>query len=104
MRALAKVLRDQTGNLPLLPGIFPDYPAPIVYNGPEGRELVMARWGMPSPALALKGRNADGGVTNIRDVNSPHWQCGLGISNRCQVPFTTFSENEHLPNGTKPPA
>jgi putative SOS response-associated peptidase YedK len=24
--------------------IFPDYPAPIVRNSPEGRELVMARW------------------------------------------------------------
>ena len=46
IRSLAKVLRDKTGNLPSLPGIFPDYPAPIVCNSPEARELVMARWGM----------------------------------------------------------
>jgi putative SOS response-associated peptidase YedK len=32
-----------------LPGIFPDYSAPIVRDASEGRELVMARWGMPSP-------------------------------------------------------
>ena len=57
-------MTDRTGNLPLLPGIFPDYQAPIVRNQPDGRELTMARWGMPSPAFALKGRNCDSGVTN----------------------------------------
>ena len=37
---------DRTGNLPLLPGIFPDQMAPIVRNGADGgRELVIARWG-----------------------------------------------------------
>jgi putative SOS response-associated peptidase YedK len=45
--------RDRTGNLPTLPGIFPDYPAPIVRNGDDSRELVMARWGMPSSQRAL---------------------------------------------------
>lgn len=38
---------DTTGNLPPLPGIFPDYPAHAVRNAPDGvRELAMARWGM----------------------------------------------------------
>jgi len=27
----------------------------IVRDGAEGRELVMARWGMPSPVFAFKG-------------------------------------------------
>jgi putative SOS response-associated peptidase YedK len=36
-----------------LPGVFPDYPAPIVRNAADGRELVMARWGMPSSLRAL---------------------------------------------------
>jgi putative SOS response-associated peptidase YedK len=31
--------RDCTGNLPPLPGIYPDYPAPIVRNAGDGREL-----------------------------------------------------------------
>lgn len=53
IRELAGAMRDTTGNLPMLPGIFPDYAAPIVPTGADGaRELVMARWGTPSPAFA----------------------------------------------------
>lgn len=63
----------------------------------------MARWGMPSPTFALKGRNSDPGVTNIRNTASPHWRRWLGPEHRCVVPFTSFSENEHLRGGTKPP-
>jgi putative SOS response-associated peptidase YedK len=81
----------------------PDYFAPIVRNGAEGRELVMARWGMPSPYEILKGKNRDPGVTNIRNVSSPHWRRWLGVENRCVVPFTSFSENEILPDGSRPP-
>jgi putative SOS response-associated peptidase YedK len=103
IRELARAMSDRTGNLPPLPGVFPDYAAPIVRNQPEGRELTMARWGMPSPAFALKGRNADPGVTNVRNVKSPHWRRWLGVEHRCVVPFTSFSENEVLPNGSRPP-
>src|SRR6266853_87832 len=71
IRELAGAMRDRTGNLPLMPGIYPDYRAPVVRNQPEGRELTMARWGMPSPLASLKGRNSDPGVTNIRNVKSP---------------------------------
>jgi putative SOS response-associated peptidase YedK len=103
IRELARAMSDRTGNLPLLPGIYPDYRAPIVRNQAEGRELTMARWGMPSPVSALKGRNADSGVTNIRNVKSPHWRRWLGIEHRCVVPFASFSENQTLPDGKKPP-
>src|ERR1700756_4364245 len=49
-----RAMRDTTGNLPPLPGVFPDYRAPIVRNAPDGvRELMMARWGMPSSQFAL---------------------------------------------------
>jgi putative SOS response-associated peptidase YedK len=102
IRELARAMSDRTGNLPLLPGIYPDYRAPIVRNQAEGRELTMARWGMPSPVSVLKGRNADSGITNIRNVKSPHWWRWLGIEHRCVVPFTSFSENENLPDGKKP--
>lgn len=101
---MTRAMIDATGNMPPLPGIFPDYFAPIVRNRPEGRELAMARWGMPSPAFALKGRNCDPGVTNIRNVKSPHWRRWLGSENRCAVPFTSFAENEVLPDGSRPPA
>ena len=103
VRALAKTIRDITGNQPPLPGIFPDYMAPIARNNQGERELAMARWGMPSHPVALKGRNSDPGTTNIRNLKLKHWQRWLGVENRCLVPFTSFSENEHLADGTKPP-
>ena len=103
IREMARAMRDLTGNQPPLPGIFPDYSAPIVRNNEGIRELSMARWGMPSPAFALKGRNSDPGITNVRNVKSPHWRRWLGVESRCVVPFTSFSENEVLPDGSRPP-
>jgi putative SOS response-associated peptidase YedK len=86
--AFTRAMRDTTGNLPPLPGIFPDYLAPIVRNAPDGvRELTMARWGMPGPP-------AFGGapITNIRNTKSPHWRRWLKPENRCVVPWTSFCE------------
>jgi putative SOS response-associated peptidase YedK len=57
---LAGAMRDKTGNFPPLPGIFPDYAAPIVRNQPDGRELTMARWGMPS-GVRSQGEEARSG-------------------------------------------
>jgi putative SOS response-associated peptidase YedK len=48
IRSLFPVGRDLTGNLPSMLGIFRDYPAPIIRNMPDGPELALARWGMPS--------------------------------------------------------
>lgn len=89
---LARALVDRTGNLPPMPGIFPDYAAPIIREGAEGRELALARWGMPSPAFALEGKSVDKGVTNVRNTASPHWRRWLTPESRCLVPFTSFSE------------
>ncbi len=47
IRELSRAMFDRTGNLPPLPGIFPDYGAPIVREAVDGREMVLARWGMP---------------------------------------------------------
>ena len=104
IRALARIMTDRTGNMPPLPGIFPDYQAPIVRNSAEGRELTIARWGMPSPQFALVGKKTDPGVTNIRNTKSPHWRRWLGPESRCVVPFTSFSEPELQPDGSRPPA
>ncbi|MDF2810000.1 MAG: putative response-associated peptidase [Microvirga sp.] len=50
IRNLFRVSRDSTGNLPPLPGIFPDYMAPIVRTSRDGeRVLEMMRWGFPPP-------------------------------------------------------
>ena len=94
---------ERVGNLPLLAGIFPDYQVPIVRTGADGHELVMARWGMPSPKSAVAGRKSDPGVTNVRNPGSPHWRRWLGPSNRCVVPFTSFAEHEPQPDGSRPP-
>jgi putative SOS response-associated peptidase YedK len=44
---------DPSGNIVLHPaadaGVFPDYPAPVVRNAGDDRELIMMRWGMPPP-------------------------------------------------------
>ncbi|AMJ63248.1 SOS response-associated peptidase [Bosea sp. PAMC 26642] len=119
IRDLARAMRDTTGNLPLLPGIFPDYPAPIVRNALDGvRELAMVRWGMPSSKRAiydaatkradklrakakpvdfdeLLRMEPDGGTTNVRNTTSSHWKPWLGVANRCIVPLTSFSEFDH---------
>ena len=99
IREAFQAMTDRTGNLPSILGVFPDYPAPIVRNGSDGRELVMARWGLPSPRFALEGKKMDKGVTNVRNVTSPHWRRWLGLESRCLVPFTSFSEHEVLPDG-----
>jgi hypothetical protein len=98
-----------------MPGVFPDYKAPIVRTGADGRELATARWGMPSSQHALmdatkkraakleaKGKpvdfkqllrmEPDSGTTNIRNVTSKHWTRWLGPEHRCVVPFNSFSE------------
>jgi putative SOS response-associated peptidase YedK len=74
IREWAGVMTDRTGNLPPMPGIYPDYSAPIVRNGADGRELAMARWGMPTPPQYLAGKKSDPGVTNNRNPKSPHWR------------------------------
>src|SRR3984885_3193148 len=51
--ALFRVANRYVGNLAPMPGVFPDYKAPIARNGADGRELATARWGMPSSSKAL---------------------------------------------------
>lgn len=111
---------DRVGNMPPLPGIFPDMAAPIVRHAADGsgQELAMARWGMPSPffvqrqaaekraeKLREKGHviddarlgelikaEPDRGVTNVRKTDSPHWRRWLTPEHRCLVPLTSFAE------------
>ena len=33
-----------------MPGVFPDYPAPVIRNAGDAEEMVMMRWGMPPPS------------------------------------------------------
>src|ERR1700732_987926 len=123
--ALFRVVDRYVGNLAPMPGVFPDYKAPVVRNGAEGRELTTARWGMPSSQHALmeatkkratkleaKGKpvdfkqllrmEPDSGTTNIRNVDSAHWRRWLGPEKRCLGPFNSFSEYDTI-DGRKVP-
>jgi putative SOS response-associated peptidase YedK len=97
IRRFTRAMRDVTGNLPPFAAIFPDMMAPVVRSAPDGeRELAMLRWGMPSPPAYVRG--IDRGVTNIRNLTSPHWRGWLGQSNRCVVPATSFCEPSTKPD------
>jgi putative SOS response-associated peptidase YedK len=88
IRRLFPIDRDLTGNLPPLPGIFPDQVAPVLRAASDGaRELAMLRWGMPCPP-----QYAGAPVTNIRNAKSPHWRAWLAPAHRCLVPFNAFCE------------
>jgi putative SOS response-associated peptidase YedK len=120
---MVQAMMPDVGNFPPLPGIFPDYAAPVIRTNAAGeRELAMPRWGMPSSKKALfdaatkradklraKGKDVDfedllkmepdGGTTNIRRTESRHWSPWLGAENRCLVPFTGFNEPDQVERG-----
>jgi putative SOS response-associated peptidase YedK len=91
--ALFGVVNRYVGNLPPMPGVFPDYPAPVIRNADNGTELVTMRWGMPPPP-----RTPGPPVTNIRNTASPHWRGWLKPENRCLVPANSFAEYAPEPN------
>ena len=70
--ALFRIVNRYVGNLAPMPGVFPDYPAPVLRNTDTGRELSMMRWGMPPPPKF-------GGlpVTNIRNRPRHPWRSWL---------------------------
>lgn len=90
LRRLFDGLADHAGNVEA-GRIYPDQGAPIIRNTDNGPELAKARWGMPSPQSVLKTER-DPGVTNVRNLSSPHWRRWLGRDHRCLVPLTSFSE------------
>ena len=104
IRDLFRVVHDRTGNLPPMPGIFPDYSAPIVRvisgdascDGAVGHAVAAVR-------PQRNGWTVDLGVTNVRNVASPHWRRWLGVESRCVVQFISFSEYDADLDGKKLP-
>ena len=84
--ALFRVVNRCVGNLPPMPSVFADYPAPVIRNTEAGAEMVTMRWGMPPPP-----RTGGPPVTNIRNTSSPHWRGWLKPENRCLVPANSFA-------------
>lgn len=92
IRAFVGTVREYAFNDESL-NVYPNTFAPIVRVGEDGkRELVRARWGMPTPPMFLKGKSYDYGVTNIRNTDSRHWRRWLAPESRCLVPLTSFAE------------
>ena len=100
MRDIAGMMSERLNLQPDVE-VYPDRPAPVVRNRDGGRELVELTWGMPTPSNII-GDKPDTGVTNIRNVTSPHWRRWLKPENRCIVPWTRFCEWEDTkPRKTK---
>jgi putative SOS response-associated peptidase YedK len=91
--ALFRLINQYVGHLPPMPGVFPDYTAPVVHNDDTFREMIMMRWGMPPPPKF-------GGppVSNIRNMSSPHWRGWLKLESRYLAPFNSFAEYAPEPN------
>jgi putative SOS response-associated peptidase YedK len=87
IRRVFEAMRDEVGNLPPMPGIFPDQMAPVIRLSEGQRTLTMMRWGIPGPK-----QFGEHPVTNVRNVKSPHWRPWLKHEYRCLVPVTAFSE------------
>jgi putative SOS response-associated peptidase YedK len=73
-----RVINRYVGNLPPMPGVFPDCPASVIRNTDQGTEMLTMRWGIPPPP-----RTGGPPVTNIRNTSSPHWRGWLKPETRC---------------------
>lgn len=88
IRDLYRVTRDDAGNLPSLPAIFPDQIAPVIHTTEAGRVLGTMRWGFPPPPAVASARP----VTNVRNTASAYWRAWMQPAFRCLVPATAFCE------------
>ncbi len=91
MRQLFDGMINEAGNIET-GEVYPDRAAPILTVSDGGHILRRARWGLPSPPKFHSASGIDRGVTNIRNVGSPHWRRWLGRANRCLVPVDRFAE------------
>ena len=76
IRALFRVVNRYTGNLAPMAGVFPDYRAPIVRTGVEGRVLTTARWGMPSSGFIATPWSASGISSELSVTLTGNISCG----------------------------
>src|SRR5246500_5366662 len=90
---LFRRMNRYVGNLAPMPGVFPDYPAPVIRNAGDAEEMVLMRWGMPPPP-----GTSGPPVTNIRNTSSSHWHMWLKPESRCLVPANSFAEYAPEPN------
>jgi hypothetical protein len=76
------------GNLAPMPGVFPNYPAPVIRNTDNGTELAMMRWGTPPPPHA-----GGGCVTSTREDRG-----NFETYRRQQLDLYWKTHNPHFPS------
>ena len=83
---LFRVINCYVGNLPPMPGVFTDYPAPVVRNDQREREMAMMRRACRRlHALRPSCHQHPQHVVS-------HWRGWLRPESRCLVPFNSFAE------------
>ena len=96
MRRIAMAFNDSIGNLPELPGIYPDYFAPIVRLTAQGeREIFLARWGLPSSKDSRAVEKPNRGTTKC----SASVVRGLACTNYDVEPFSCSDPDRPPPPG-----
>jgi hypothetical protein len=75
--ALFRVMNRYVGNLPPMPGVFPDYPAPVVRNAGPGRSGVRRRQVMIARCARVKTSSV---TVQSRSRNSACSRCGLPLA------------------------
>src|SRR4029079_6248062 len=91
--ALFRVVKRYVGNLAPMPGVFPDYPAPVIRNIDTGTEMALMRCGMPPLP-----RTGGPPVTNIRNTSSPHWRGWVQAEDRRLGPLHKLAEEAAAAN------
>jgi hypothetical protein len=104
IRELAGAMRDRTGNLPPLPGIFPDYAAAIVRNHPDGPGADDGALGHAVSGVRSKGEET-GHFATIPKLPKDKYQIrsrfGHLTLHVCYGVIKTFARSEERP-GTRP--
>src|SRR5215813_1872499 len=80
---LFRVINRYVGNLAPMPGVFPDYPAPVIRNTDAATEMTLMRWRHAPTHQRHLGRGV-----SVAD----HGRGWLKPENRCLVPANSFAE------------
>ena len=84
--------------MPPMPGVFPDYLAPIVRQAPTARELMLARWGMPGPP-----QFGGAPITNLRNTKARTGARGSNPKTGARCPSIPFANTPTPSRAAKTP-
>src|SRR6516225_8821765 len=80
--ALFRVINRYVGNLPPMPGRFPDYPAPVIRNNTDaGTEMMTMRWDTLPWRRAARCSSEIGAKNDTQDTTVPAY--GRWLTDPC---------------------